>query len=56
MLGRKEAPKPTEPGSISRGGFFSRNVTKINEDGSQNGASAVYLVEANRPASQTVPR
>ena len=42
MLGRNEAPNPT--------------VTKVNEGGSQNGASAVYLVEAKRTASQTVRR
>ena len=42
MLGRREAGNPT--------------VTKINEGGSRNGASAVYLVEAKRTASQTVPR
>ena len=41
---------------IAKGGFFNGNVTKINEDGSQNGASPVYLMEANRAAAQTVQR
>jgi cytoskeletal protein CcmA (bactofilin family) len=54
--GRVSGNIQTDSLVISKGGFFNGNVTKINEDGSQNGASSVYLVDANRAAPQTVPR
>jgi cytoskeletal protein CcmA (bactofilin family) len=54
--GRVSGNIQTDSLVISKGGFFNGNVTKINEDGSQNGASSVYLVDSNRAAPQTVPR
>ena len=54
--GRVSGNIQTDSLVISKGGFFNGNVTKINENGSQKGASAVYLVEANQAASPTVPR
>ena len=54
--GRVSGNIQTDSLVISKGGFFNGNVTKINEDSSQNGVSAAYLVEANRAAPQTVPR
>jgi cytoskeletal protein CcmA (bactofilin family) len=54
--GRVSGNIQTDSLVISKGGFFNGNVTKINEDGSVNGARPVYLMDDKRAGQQTVPR
>jgi cytoskeletal protein CcmA (bactofilin family) len=54
--GRVSGNIQTDSLVISKGGFFNGNVTKINDDGTQNGARPVYLIEEKRAGQHPAQR